>query len=50
MLQTLKGIKEIEKSIPKINNERILKVFEKNKSLNLKANKLKISDGSQTMR
>lgn len=50
MLQTLKGIKEIEKSIPKINSERISKVFEKNKSLNLKANKLKIFDGSQTMR
>ncbi len=50
MLQTLKGINKIEKSIPKINTERIAKVFQKNKSLNLRANKLKISDGSQTMR
>ena len=50
MLQTLKGIKKIERSIPKISTERIAKVFKKNKNLSLRSNKLKLSDGSQTMR
>lgn len=50
MLQTLKGLNKIEKSIPKIGIERVAKVFSKNKSFNLKSNKLTCSDGSQTMR